>query len=228
MPKVIDLPTVTTMDDGDYLIIEESTSGTKKITRQNAVSNGLSFYTINIGSLSDLNTVATNGSSALYFTADVAVGGVTIPTYSRGMCINRNASADAVIMVTDPSRNFYTGFRNGSTWNVRTDKPATASNVVTRNSGATISSSSVRVVDKVCVMALTLTTTASHAIGTDCFDGTISSTYLPGTGVIGVGYLGNAALIGNFRANGNLTVRVIGAALGSGSSFAITATYLLP
>lgn len=38
MPKVIDLPTATTMDDGDYLLMEESTGGTKKITRANALS----------------------------------------------------------------------------------------------------------------------------------------------------------------------------------------------
>lgn len=40
MPKVIDLPTATTMDDSDYLLMEESSGGTKKITRANAnVSN---------------------------------------------------------------------------------------------------------------------------------------------------------------------------------------------
>lgn len=36
MPKVIDLPTATTMDGADYLIMEESTGGTKKITKSNA------------------------------------------------------------------------------------------------------------------------------------------------------------------------------------------------
>lgn len=33
MPKVIDLPTATSMDNADYLLMEESTGGTKKITR---------------------------------------------------------------------------------------------------------------------------------------------------------------------------------------------------
>lgn len=37
MPKVIDLPIATSMDGTDYLIMEESTGGTKKITRTNAV-----------------------------------------------------------------------------------------------------------------------------------------------------------------------------------------------
>lgn len=44
MPKVIDLPTATTMDDGDYLIMEESTGGTKKITRINALPTRSLYY----------------------------------------------------------------------------------------------------------------------------------------------------------------------------------------
>lgn len=35
MPKVIDLPTATSMDNGDYIIMEESGGGTKKITKAN-------------------------------------------------------------------------------------------------------------------------------------------------------------------------------------------------
>lgn len=38
MPKVINLPIATQMDETDYLIMEESTGGTKKITRANALS----------------------------------------------------------------------------------------------------------------------------------------------------------------------------------------------
>lgn len=37
MPKVIDLPTATTMDSGDYFVMEESSGGTKKITKGNSV-----------------------------------------------------------------------------------------------------------------------------------------------------------------------------------------------
>lgn len=36
MPKVIDLPTASSMNDSDYLIMEASGGGTKKITRANA------------------------------------------------------------------------------------------------------------------------------------------------------------------------------------------------
>lgn len=35
MPKVIDLPTVTSMANGDYLLAEKSTGGTEKITKGN-------------------------------------------------------------------------------------------------------------------------------------------------------------------------------------------------
>lgn len=37
MPKVIDLPTATSMSGSDYLIMESSGGGTKKITRSNAL-----------------------------------------------------------------------------------------------------------------------------------------------------------------------------------------------
>lgn len=38
MPKVINLPTSTSMNNSDYLIMEASGGGTKKITRANAVN----------------------------------------------------------------------------------------------------------------------------------------------------------------------------------------------
>ena len=37
MPKVIDLPTSTSMSDSDYFIMEASGGGTKKITKQSAI-----------------------------------------------------------------------------------------------------------------------------------------------------------------------------------------------
>lgn len=49
MPKVIDLPTSTSMSDSDYFIMEQSSGGTKKITKQNAapleryLQRGISF-----------------------------------------------------------------------------------------------------------------------------------------------------------------------------------------
>lgn len=38
MPKVIDLPTSTSMSDSDYFIMEASGGGTKKITKDNALT----------------------------------------------------------------------------------------------------------------------------------------------------------------------------------------------
>lgn len=119
MPKVIDLPTVTDMDDGDYFVMEESTGGTKKINKSNAINKYLSFYPVTISSLADLNTAVTNGSSALYFSASVTTGGQTIPAYSRGMCVNAHSSGDGVIVVVDISRNLYLGFRTSGTWTLR-------------------------------------------------------------------------------------------------------------
>lgn len=42
MPKVIDLPTSASMSTSDYLIMEESGGGTKKISRWNALGEDLS------------------------------------------------------------------------------------------------------------------------------------------------------------------------------------------
>lgn len=38
MPKVFNLPTVTSMSNNDYLLMEGSSGGTKKITKNNALS----------------------------------------------------------------------------------------------------------------------------------------------------------------------------------------------
>lgn len=57
MPKVIDLPTATTMDDSDYLLMEESSGGTKKITRANANSVGQTTITAASGFTASINHV---------------------------------------------------------------------------------------------------------------------------------------------------------------------------
>lgn len=227
MPKVIDLPTATTMDNDDYLLMEESTGGTKKITRGNAVNKFLSFYPISIASISDLNTAVTNGSSALYFSTDVVVGGVTIPTYSRGFTINPNGSADGVVIAVDANKNFYKCFRNGSTWSGRTDKTTAVSGVVTRTSGGTVSASTVRTSDKCAHLYMSITSVATAA-GSNVFDGTINSAYRPAQDSLGIGYVGNSALVAVLRQAGTITVRVIGAALSANASFAVTIPYILP
>lgn len=228
MPKVFDLPTVTDMDDADFFLMEESTGGTKKINKSNAVNKFLSFYPVGIASLSDLNTAVTNGSSALYFSADVAVGGVTIPRYSRGMSINPHGSPDGVIMVVDSARNFYTGFRNGSTWNVRTNKQTSTRGVVTRTSGATLTSSTIYTCDKIASVMITFTTDQAYTAGNNVFEGTItSSTYYPVVNALGLGYVGNAAVILNYQSTGNVICRVVGGTVPSGANLGVQATFIL-
>lgn len=52
MPKVIDLPTVTSITSSDYLIAEASGGGTKKITLKNAIGSGLKLTDIDLASQS--------------------------------------------------------------------------------------------------------------------------------------------------------------------------------
>ena len=61
MPKVIDLPTATTMDDSDYLLMEESSGGTKKITRANAVSPIGTIYS----AVSSVNSLPTSSATVI-------------------------------------------------------------------------------------------------------------------------------------------------------------------
>lgn len=75
MPKVIDLPTATTMDDGDYLLMEESTGGTKKITRANALSPIGTMYS----AVSSVTSVS--GSNAT-----VNFASVTVPAGTYVVC----------------------------------------------------------------------------------------------------------------------------------------------
>lgn len=57
MPKVIDLPSATSMNNNDYFIMESNGGGTKKITRSNALPStnpGIRYTT----TPTDLSTVA--------------------------------------------------------------------------------------------------------------------------------------------------------------------------
>lgn len=119
MPKVIDLPTATDMDDADFFLMEESTGGTKKINKSNAVNKYLTFYPISIGTLAELNNAVSNGSCALYFSASIVVGNITVPRYARGITANPHNSPDGVLMAVDVDANLYVGFRNGGTWTLR-------------------------------------------------------------------------------------------------------------
>lgn len=64
MPKVIDLPTATSMTDSDYLIMEASGGGTKKITRTNALVKDIVTGAASVSSLAS-GTTATLASCTL-------------------------------------------------------------------------------------------------------------------------------------------------------------------
>jgi len=89
MPKVIDLPTSTSMSNSDYLIMEASGGGTKKITKQNifggatgtlnVLQNYYVYPEITLGGTSGTTAVTLNfRRSSNYHSAIIlgAVGGV--------------------------------------------------------------------------------------------------------------------------------------------------------
>lgn len=119
MPKVIDLPTATTMDNGDYLLMEESSGGTKKITRQNAVSKEFTFTSKIINSQATLDAAVTSGNCALYCNGTFTIGSTEIRQYTRGMAWNIPNSTDGVAIFVTSTRTLIVGFRNGGTWTFR-------------------------------------------------------------------------------------------------------------
>lgn len=144
MPKVIDLPTATTMDSGDYFVMEESTGGTKKITRANSV-----------------------------------------------------------------------------------DKVTTVSNIITRTSGGTVSSS-VKIVGKVAFLSMTVTADTTYTAGSNAFAGTINSAYTPPISCLGASYIAAAGIIINVSSNGTVTARVISGTVTANTSFTASVVLLLP
>lgn len=89
MPKVIDLPTSTSMSNSDYLIMEASGGGTKKITKQNifggatgtlnVLQNYCVYPEITLGGASGTTSVTLNlRPSSNYHSAIIigAVGGI--------------------------------------------------------------------------------------------------------------------------------------------------------
>lgn len=87
MPKVIDLPTATSMSDSDYLIMEASGGGTKLITLANAKSNQLlwagnsSALTVANNTVTDLVSLTLTSGKWLIVAQCAADGGST-----EGLC----------------------------------------------------------------------------------------------------------------------------------------------
>lgn len=99
MPKVIDLPTTSAIDNGDYLIMEESTGGTKKITRSNMLGATLNDLGLNIfpqlaitaGSSKTLNLRNVTFNSALILGTLGGYGSVVLAaTLQNGTVAIRN------------------------------------------------------------------------------------------------------------------------------------------
>jgi len=104
----------------------------------------------------------------------------------------------------------------------------TGSNIITRDSGATLVSSLFYKCGKVVQLRLSITSSGSTSAGSDCFTGTINSSELyPIDNIIGVGYAGSSAILFNIRNNGTISARVIGATLTNNQNIGMGVTYLV-
>lgn len=117
MPKVIDLPTATSIGGSDYVIMESSGGGTKKITANNAFANNISERAYQ-GSLTQNNYVAKLtalpvGQCAIY-TIEGAVSTVFTNSDSTatGLLIVRkinDTTVDFMLSVAAAGRPLYSG-----------------------------------------------------------------------------------------------------------------------
>lgn len=90
-----------------------NTAGTAGHANTASTADALQCYVV--GSLDDINTtVATYGTCGLNFKADVTIGGVKIPRYSKGLLSGQKS--DASLMVVDPTGTIYTAYRSNGTW----------------------------------------------------------------------------------------------------------------
>ena len=108
--------------------------------------------------------------------------------------------------------------------------PKNAGSLITRSSGASISSQTAKTWGRMVSIQLVLAGDGAwHAAGTpNLFQGMMSD-YLPATGeAFGVGYYDGAALVGRIQSDGTVTVRVTGQGMqfNSGGGAVITWTYL--
>lgn len=89
MPKVIDLPTSTSMSDSDYLIMEASGGGTKKITKANV--DGVSTSSLTVASgfsvVQSMNNVYKTGRVAqfvFWISGTIGTSGTLVGTLPSG------------------------------------------------------------------------------------------------------------------------------------------------
>lgn len=135
MPKVIDLPTTSSIDNGDYLIMEESTGGTKKITRGNVLGTALRGIALGTTIYPELSIEPNGGSitvelrasgvwhSAILVGAAGGSGGFVIAVLNNnGNLTTRNLMTGnawenyAGLVVSVPDGNHLTLTNNSGNW----------------------------------------------------------------------------------------------------------------
>ena len=102
------------------------------------------------------------------------------------------------------------------------------SGVITRTSGATLTSQDIIIWGKVIVIRLLVTTTTSYSAGTNMFEGTIASGYRPVmSNTSGGGYYSNAGIIVQAQDTGGINARVISNSVPSSSQVGFSITYIM-
>lgn len=99
---------------------------------------------------------------------------------------------------------------------------------ITRSSGGTVTKCDVSVRGNVASIAVTLTTTASTASGSNMFVGTMEQAYRPAvTSFIG-GYTAGKSIIGAVRPDGRVTIRnASSGSIAAAAGFGLQGTYIL-
>ncbi len=102
------------------------------------------------------------------------------------------------------------------------------SGVITRTSGATLTSQDIAIWGKVIVIRVLITTTTSYSAGTNVFEGTIASGYRPVmSNTSGGGYYSNAGIIVQAQDTGGINARVISSSIPSGVQVGFSITYIM-
>lgn len=104
----------------------------------------------------------------------------------------------------------------------------TGTGIVTRASGATVTSSAYRRYGNVVQLTFIISTTSSTSEGSNCFTGTINnSALIPKLSINSSSFNGSTAIIGYIDNSGNITLRILNGSLPSGKESTIGFTYVI-
>lgn len=136
MPKVIDLPTATTLDSGDYLIMEESSGGTKKITADNALTALQVGYTPS-SATADVTTVP---NSTVTKIAEITLpkGKWIVSACVRFTNTSGNFRAAAAISLSSTGINYGYGFMQMSVTSDNTNPAMNVTRILNLSASTTI------------------------------------------------------------------------------------------